>query len=330
MKNSLESRLGVFFALVVIVAFILFEIIGAGDLFHRGKTLYARFETVRDLKVGDPVRLAGVQVGRVRAVKLDEGRVKVTLEVDNDAGVRTDSIASIQFTGLMGQNFVALTFGDPKSPVAESDTILHVREQPDLAAIMTKLEGVADGVQNMTKSFSGDELSKLLGPVTDFVKQSQPRIAAILGNVQNITGTIADGKGTIGKLVNDDELYRTALSTVTNIQTAVSDVKPLADDARATMAEARKMAEGINRGEGTVGKLIKDEKLYSETSTAMTNLKEILQKINGGKGTIGGLVNDASFLKNVKLTLQKVDKATEGLEDTGPLTIVGAVAGRLF
>jgi len=76
--------------------------------------------------------------------------------------------------------------------------------------------------------------------------------------------------------------------------------------------------------------LVKDEALYTETTASMANLKEILQKINQGQGTVGKLVNDMEFYKNAKLTLQKVDKATEGLEDQGPLSVLGILAGSLF
>jgi phospholipid/cholesterol/gamma-HCH transport system substrate-binding protein len=62
----------------------------------------------------------------------------------------------------------------------------------------------------------------------------------------------------------------------------------------------------------------------------MTNLKEILQKVNRGEGSIGKLVNDDSLFKNTKLTLQKLDKATEGLEDQGPLSILGIAVNSLF
>jgi phospholipid/cholesterol/gamma-HCH transport system substrate-binding protein len=62
----------------------------------------------------------------------------------------------------------------------------------------------------------------------------------------------------------------------------------------------------------------------------MTNLKEILQKINQGQGSVGKLVNDESFYKNAKLSLQKLDKATEGLEDQGPLSVLGIAVNSLF
>ena len=101
-------------------------------------------------------------------------------------------------------------------------------------------------------------------------------------------------------------------------------------DARTAIGSATNVLAGVSRGEGTMGKLLHDEKLYTETTAAMTNLKEIMQKINNGQGSVGKLVNDESFLKNVKLTLQKVDKATEGLEDQGPLSIIGIFANGLF
>ncbi len=62
----------------------------------------------------------------------------------------------------------------------------------------------------------------------------------------------------------------------------------------------------------------------------MTKLLEIMQKINRGDGTVGKLVNDETLLKNLKLSLQKLDKATEGLEDTGPLQVISTAVGSLF
>lgn len=330
MKNSLETRLGVFFALIVIGAFLLFELIGGGALFSRGKVVKAQFANAKDLKMGDPVKLAGVQVGRVKAIRLRGSRVEVDMAVDGDAAVRTDSVAMIQFSGLLGQNFVSLTFGTEAAPLATADTVLETKEQPDLPQIMAKLDGVADGVQNMTKSFSGEEFSKLLGPLTDMIKQERPKLSAILGNLQNVTTMMSEGQGTMGRLLKDDTLYASAVAMMTNLNKAAVQFEPLATDARAAVSEAKKLVVGMSEGKGTLGRLMTDEKLYSETTTAMVQLKEILLKINGGQGSIGQLVNDPTFLKNVKLTLQKVDKATEGLEDTGPLQVLGTVVGRIF
>ena len=98
----------------------------------------------------------------------------------------------------------------------------------------------------------------------------------------------------------------------------------------ATLDDARAVVGDMRAGKGTVGKLLIDDTLYTETTTAMVNLREILQKINQGQGTVGQLVNDKTVLDNAKLTLQKVEKATEGLEDQGPLSVLGIAVNSLF
>jgi phospholipid/cholesterol/gamma-HCH transport system substrate-binding protein len=323
MKNSLETRLGLFFALVFVAAFVMFEMVGGGRFFDKGIPIKARFNTAGDLKAGDPVKLAGVDVGRVQAIRLADGKVEVAMTVEPAAGVRTDSKAAIKFTGLMGQNFVALDFGNPTSPVASTGALLESREQPDLAAIMAKLETAADGMQNMTKSFSGEEFTKLLGPMTDMIKDNQPRIASILSNIDSMTTGMNQGQGTMGRLMKQDTLYVQTLQAVTNLIASTEDLK-------VTLSNAREMVSGMNSGKGTIGRLLVDDSLFRETTNMLTNLREVAEKLNRGNGTVGQLINDDAFLRNLKLTLQKVEKATETLEDAGPLQVIGTAAGSIF
>jgi len=62
----------------------------------------------------------------------------------------------------------------------------------------------------------------------------------------------------------------------------------------------------------------------------MANLKEILIKVNKGTGTVSRLLNDDSLIKNAKTSLQKLDKAMDGLEDQGPLSVIGMAINSLF
>ncbi len=325
MKNSLETRLGIFVALAVIAAVLILEIVGGIERFQRGYELKAYFKTIQDLKEGDRVRMAGVEVGRVEDIKLDEtnNKVLVTMKLKKDVAVRTDSVATVKFTGLLGQNFVALDFGTPGSPIATPGTVLNTAEQPDLSAMMAKIDNVASGVENLTKSFTGDKIDNLLGPFTDFLKANRGPLTATIANLQAVSGQIAEGKGTVGKLIYDEALYNSAYAAVTNLQDTSTEIK-------ATVADARNVIAQINAGQGTVGKLLHDETLYRETTVSMTNLKEILQKINQGQGTIGKIVNNQELYNNAKLTLQKLDQATEGLEDQGPLSVLGTAVGKLF
>ncbi len=314
MKNSLETKLGLFVILAVFAAWLIIETLGSADIFSRGKHVSAQFDTVQDLKVGDRVKMAGVEIGRVEKIEIMDEKVAVTMKLKLDANVKTDSKAIIKFTGLMGQNFVNISFGAPGSPKAEDGAVLESGEQPDLSAIMAKLDAAAAGIQNLTKSFTGDKIDNLLGPLTDFIKQNSGPITATIANVKNVTSQIAAGQGTVGKLIYEDALYNTALSTVSNLQdTAIS---------------VHTAVNNISSGQGTIGKLLTDETLYRSTTASMTNLESILIKLNSGQGSVGKLVNDQDFLKNAKLSLQKLDKAADGLEDTGPLSVIGIMANQ--
>ncbi len=324
MKNTLETRLGLFFALALLAGIIIIEMVGGLEYFRLGRHIRARFSNVMELKIGDPVKMAGVQVGKVDNITFSDGRVEVFMKINRkDATIKTDSKATIKFSGLMGQNYVSIDFGTPKAPVVETGAELATVEQADLSALMARLDKVAGGVENMTKQFSGENFSNLLGPVTDFLKDNKDKLGAVIGNMQTISSQIAQGKGTVGMLINDDALYKTALNTVSNFNDTSGDV-------RGVVAQAKTIVSDVNAGRGTLGKLTKDEALYKETTAAMTNLREIMEKVNKGQGSVGKLVNDESLLKNVKMTLQKLDKATESLEDQGPLSVIGVAAGGLF
>ncbi len=324
MKNSsLETRIGIFVLLIVLAAVFVLDIVGGPDKFMRGQRLYAQFKNAQDLKVGDRVKMAGVEIGRVEDIRLTNSLVLVGMKIHPDAEVKLDSTATIKFTGLMGQNFVSLDFGSAGSPPAVTGAIIGSAEQPDLSAIMARLDNVAAGVENLTKSFTGDKIDNLLGPFTDFLKANREPLTATFANMQAISGKIAGGQGTVGKLIYDDTFYNSALVTVSNLQDATAEIK-------GTIADAQKVLAEVNAGQGTLGKLVKDEKLYNETTESMTNLKEILLKINHGDGTVGKLINDQEFYKNAKMTLQKLDKATDGLEDQGPLSVLGIVVNSLL
>ena len=146
------------------------------------------------------------------------------------------------------------------TPGAELQTV----EQPDLSAMMAKLDNVATGVENLTKSFTGDKIDNLLGPFTDFLKANRVPLTATIANFQAVSSQIASGKGTAGKLIYDDTLYESASAAITGLEDAATEIE-------STVGDARKVVDQINAGQGTVGKLLHDETLYRETTTSMTS-----------------------------------------------------------
>jgi phospholipid/cholesterol/gamma-HCH transport system substrate-binding protein len=195
---------------------------------------------------------------------------------------------------------------------------------------MGKLDSVATGVEDLTKSFSGEQIVKLFGPLMNVVQDNQSNVTAILSDAKLVTGRLALGQGTLGRLSKDDDLYLTALNTVSNLQGTATDIKIAMAEAETLLSNANSVVAQVKSGQGTVGRLIYDEDLHHQAAGAMTNLNEILQKVNTGNGTVSQLLNTNSMLKDVKLSLQKLDKGIDSLEDTGPLSIMGTMINSLF
>jgi phospholipid/cholesterol/gamma-HCH transport system substrate-binding protein len=225
----------------------------------------------------------------------------------------------------MGQNFVAIDFGGraPNAKPIEKDQYIETIEQPDLSAMMAKIDSVAEGVQGLTRSFSGIKLDQLLGPLLDFVKDNKGNLTATISNIQAVSYQVREGPGVVHSLLYSNELYDTAMSTFTNLDDSVAQIK-------LTVADARRIVEEVNSGHGTIGRLVKEDTLYREATNFMVNLREISQKVNNGQGSVGKILNDQEFYRNAKLTLQKLDQATEGLEDQGPLSVLGTAISKLF
>jgi phospholipid/cholesterol/gamma-HCH transport system substrate-binding protein len=326
MKNSLETRLGIFVVLVVLAAWAIMETLGGLQMFQSGYRLNALFATAQDLKVGDNVKMAGVEIGRVESITLTNQSVNVAMKLRSGVIVKTDSKASVRFTGLMGQNFVSISFGSPDAPQAIEGTPLQTEEQPDLNAVMAKLNDAATDIDNVGRSFTGFKIDNLVGPLRDFMNDLNSQgggtnLAVTLKNFKIITSEIASGQGTVGKLIHEDTLYTSALTTVSNLQ----DTAASAGDVLAT---AKSVMNDVAAGKGTIGKLVTDDTLFYATTAAMTNFNQILLKINQGQGSVGKLVNDQEFYRNAKLTLQKVDKAADSLEDQGPMSVIGIMANQ--
>ena len=91
MKNSLETRIGIFVALTALAAVFILEMIGGVERFTRGYHMYALFNNVQELKVGDRVKMAGVEVGRVESINLDpeHNKVRVEMKVRKSAGIKS-------------------------------------------------------------------------------------------------------------------------------------------------------------------------------------------------------------------------------------------------
>ncbi|MBN2506805.1 MAG: MCE family protein [Verrucomicrobia bacterium] len=367
MRNTLETRLGVFFALALFVAVLILEMVGAFDFFRGGFQIAANFRNVQELKKGDLVKMSGVEIGRIEAIDLVQvpdivsaqrtnlppphatnapapgatnaplphapmvSVAQVTMKIRNQfkSAITTESIAQIKATGLLGQNYVSIDpgKGSPVQTTSDKSITLQATEPTDLNELISVARQT---LTNINVAAAGLAPGSTFGPINDFLRQNTPYLNATIGNLKMVSDNLAQGKGTVGKLLQNDELYLSAYGAITNIQAASADLKHLMSQAETMIGETRQIVSGIGAGQGTLGRLAKEDALYIQATNMMANLGQIFSKINTNYGTLGKLVNDESLYRNAKLGLQKLEKATEGFEDQGPLSVLGIAAGSLF
>ncbi|HTL60323.1 MAG TPA: outer membrane lipid asymmetry maintenance protein MlaD [Nitrospira sp.] len=138
-KTKLEFIVGVF-VLVGIVC-LGYLSIKLGKLELIGGNVYevvAQFNSASGLKSGSAVEIAGVEVGRVRAITLNEDRAAVTLAVDNKVKLYSDTIASIKTRGIIGEKFLALSPGGGGDPLKPGDTIRDTESGLDLEELVSQ------------------------------------------------------------------------------------------------------------------------------------------------------------------------------------------------
>lgn len=293
MKN--EYRVGLFFMVGIVVLVFVMDFLGDIPFLSNNKTVYTYFDSLGELRQGNPVKMEGLIIGKVSSIKLEGRQLKVSMDVKKDAPVKTDSIASIQIASLLGTSYVNLTFGSEDTPIYDGDFPLASIEPTNLNKILTKL-GTAIG-----------SLDSALGAFSGF-GDNEDGLNNIVTNLDTVLEDLAEGKGTLGKLIKEDTLYNettVAMKNIKNISAKLSDSK------------------------GTFGKLINDDTLYVETTEAATNLNEVLKKVNDGQGTLGKLVNDDTLYYDTKNVVLKVEKGVDTLEDLAPLGTLGAIFGVL-
>jgi len=106
-----------------------------------GYTVFADFPTVAGLKIGDPVEIAGVKVGRVDSIGLAEDRARLELRVQDGVKLQEDVIASVRARGLIGDKFVLVTPGASDRIIMPGGKIRETESPPDIPDLIGKIVG---------------------------------------------------------------------------------------------------------------------------------------------------------------------------------------------
>jgi phospholipid/cholesterol/gamma-HCH transport system substrate-binding protein len=284
------------------------------------KTFFSGAESLRD---GAQVRLAGIVVGNVSGIKLSpytepskavQIDMKVTKKYQDQ--IRTDSVASIETVGLLGEAYVDISRGGPGAkPLPDGGTV-QSHEEADMKQIV---QNANDVVSNLRV------LSSTLNDITKQIQHGQGSIGRLIYDenfynnlnktaieAQKLMGQVESGHGTLGKLLTDETFYNRTVAAVDKVNQLLDEVQhgkgsaakfindpSVYDNLDQATRRANTLMASINESKGTLGKLIKDPSLYNNLNETVQHVNVITGRIDQGQGTLGKLSTDPSMYNNL-------------------------------
>jgi phospholipid/cholesterol/gamma-HCH transport system substrate-binding protein len=253
---------------LLLLAGMVFAVGGEGGFFAGRYRLKAKFPNALGLKAGAVVRLNGKEIGVVKTVEFSGPEIEAGFDVLDSVQplITTEARAKIGSLSLLGEPVVDITTGQGGRALTEGE---YVPAAPP-----------AGSIEDVTTTAS-----------------------ASLQQMNQLLADIRAGRGTIGKLITDDQLYQ---------------------EMRAFVASAADVTQAINQGRGTIGGLVKDPAAYESLKTSLENLRTMTGKINAGQGALGRLVNDDAMGRSMAGATANVEQIT------GRLSRGEGTAGRLL
>lgn len=277
MALSQETKVG----LLVLVGLIILgmAILLVGDFrLERGYTITILFNDISGLQTRAPVKTAGVQIGEVVKVDLEEGKAHVTVWIKQKIEIYADARATIASTGLIGTKYLELYLGTPKQKLLKEGDVLIGIDPISFDKIVSEgLKGFTD-LADAIKSFTGDEemrsslkkiftnFSNVMAKIDKLLENKDQSIDVIVKNFEEFSGRI----NLIAARL--DEL--TGSVSKEEVLEIVANFKTISRKLDTTLTSLNNLAVKIEGGQGTLGKLITDEEMASDVKGTVSSLKD--------------------------------------------------------
>ncbi len=315
MKFSKELKAGVI-ALLAIVGFVLlFQFMKGRSLFTTDNIFYAKYDNVEGLAQSSAVSINGLKVGQVDKIipqTSKDGKINfiVKITVDDKFEFSKNSTLEIFEPGLMSgkEMRVNLVYGGPTAK--DGDTLKGAFKLGTLGSLSSQVGPVKDQLQ--TVLYRVDSLMANANQVVN--AQNREEIRALLANLNKTVGALQTTAGSVNSLVghNDPKLQKVldnaavtmesgkvTLDKYGNLAESIDTKKLNATIANldATVGKLNQVIAGIDNGQGSLGKLMKDEQLYNNLNSASTNLNALIEDM---KANPKRYINFSVFGKNNK------------------------------
>lgn len=275
--NTPEFKVGILILIVgAIIAVMSVKVSEDPSYLGSSHTAHFLMNDATGLVQNSPVYVAGIRVGVIKEIGLQSGLARILVTVNKDVRLTTSARVEIRAAGILGDKNVVIIPGDPNDPpLPEGGLIGSVDDQAsierlisEVSKITTTLSGVAENLKNATEGDSQTSLGRIIknieqlsGDLAEVSSGNKEKVADIVDRVHSISSTLDN-------FLNDESdegfkaAWRQAIASLKNVERTVSNFEEISDK--------------INRGEGTVGRLINDEETVEELNTALKGVNNFL------------------------------------------------------
>ncbi|MBI3518993.1 MAG: MCE family protein [Bacteroidetes bacterium] len=304
MKISKEFKIGI----IVTAAIGLFiwgiNFLKGSNLFSEKYELYAVYPKIDGLIEANPLLVNGFKVGQISKISLTQDKngqygVLVKFLLTEDVNIPKHSIARAVSSDLLGPKAVEVIYSGETEFVQSGDTLIAETEEglktavsKQLQPLQKKIEGLLSSVdsvmtvvqvvlndktrENLSKSFESikkaiQSLEQTAYKLDDLVASEKTKISAILTKLNTLAGMLEKNTGKIDNIIGNFSNLSDSL--------AKSNLKGAIDEADKTLAELNKLVAQINSGQGTLGKLVKNDSLYNNLNKASDDLDKLMKDL---------------------------------------------------
>jgi phospholipid/cholesterol/gamma-HCH transport system substrate-binding protein len=258
--------------------------------------LTARFDDVTGLLINDNVKVAGVVVGKVTGVKIEQGRAKVTMAVDERYRMTTDSSASIRWRNLLGQRYVYLYPGTASTVLEDGDEVPNTKSVIDLGELFNRLGPIVAAIDPA-------QVNTFLDAITQALEGNEQQVGQIIDDLGELMGGLATRDEAIGDLVEDlDRVAQTVNDRDAQIRTVLDNLVAIS----ATFSANTDVVDAAITDLGSV------------SQDAGQLLAENRDEIDGSLGSLLSILDTVEAnLGDVDTALATLDDATEAIYRSG-------------
>ncbi len=321
----------VFISVIAIAAGIFF-IVGGRSFFVPQYELKAFFPNAGGLRNGAQVRLDGIRVGNVRRIAISSNpKPDHAVEIDLNIArkyqqqIRSDSVATMETTGLLGESYVDITRGTQPHEVLKNGGVLRNKDEGGMKEVMENANGAAANFRDLGAKLTDItiQLQNGHGSVGEMVHTHafSSHLNKTVAEAQNLANQLNEGHGTLGKfLTNGKTLHNKTVAAMDHVDQIMDEVQSgngtvgkliknqtlLRSHLNQLANNTKTMEENINNGKGSLGNLAANRQFHNRISSTEKNVDIIATRMAQGKGTLGRFSNDTQFSQNLNSSIKSL------------------------